>query len=185
MRIAVDVDGKTTEVEVDLAAGTVRIGDRTFPARVFSESPARVEIEIAGERVVVEGWPPGTPTPSEPVAVDGELFRVRTSGVASAREPSAGPVTAPTATAGPAPPGPGTPSGSEGTPIVPPMPGKVVEVRVREGESVVVGQVLLVLEAMKMRNEVTTPVAGVVRSLRVSAGSNVRAREAMLRIAPG
>ncbi|HXQ93997.1 MAG TPA: acetyl-CoA carboxylase biotin carboxyl carrier protein subunit, partial [Thermoplasmata archaeon] len=60
----------------------------------------------------------------------------------------------------------------------------VVELRVREGESVVKGQVLLVLEAMKMRNEVVAPVAGRVASLPVQVGSNVRAREPLAVLAP-
>ncbi len=53
-----------------------------------------------------------------------------------------------------------------------------------EGDRVRTGTVLLVLEAMKMRNEVTSPADGIVRNLRVSEGSSVRAREPMLRIAP-
>jgi len=64
------------------------------------------------------------------------------------------------------------------------MPGRVVEVKVREGEAVVKGAVLLVLEAMKMRNELTSPIDGVVRDLRVREGANVRARELMLVLVP-
>jgi glutaconyl-CoA decarboxylase len=64
------------------------------------------------------------------------------------------------------------------------MPGKVVEVRVKEGETVRSGQVLVVLEAMKMRNEVPSPAAGRVTDLRVSPGSSASAREPMLRIVP-
>ena len=181
MRVMLDVDGRTTIVEVDLAAGTVRIGDRTFPAKVVAESPTRVELEIGGEKVSVEGWRPGEPTPFEPVAVDGERFHVRASVGPSDHAPGA-----PARAAVPAPVAAVPPpvAEGEGTPIAPPMPGKVVEIRVHEGDPVRAGQVLLVLEAMKMRNEVTTPVAGIVRSLRVAVGANVRAREAMLRIAP-
>ncbi len=65
------------------------------------------------------------------------------------------------------------------------MPGRVVELKVHEGDRVRQGTVLLVLEAMKMRNEVTSPLDGTVRDLKVSEGSSVRAREAMLYIAPG
>jgi len=53
------------------------------------------------------------------------------------------------------------------------MPGKIRSIRVKEGESVVAGTVLLILEAMKMENEVRAPLAGVVRSIRVVVGSNV------------
>jgi glutaconyl-CoA/methylmalonyl-CoA decarboxylase subunit gamma len=69
-------------------------------------------------------------------------------------------------------------------PILPPMPGRVVELRVHDGEAVAKGAVLLVLEAMKMRNEVTAPADGVVRDVRVREGANVRARETMLVLVP-
>jgi glutaconyl-CoA/methylmalonyl-CoA decarboxylase subunit gamma len=85
----------------------------------------------------------------------------------------------------PAPPSSGSsPAPSEGTPVMPPMPGRVIEVRVSEGQRVEAGSILLVVEAMKMRNEVASPVAGFVRGLRVAAGSNVRSHEPMLYVAP-
>jgi glutaconyl-CoA/methylmalonyl-CoA decarboxylase subunit gamma len=181
MRITLDVDGKTHTVEVDLDAGTVRIGGKTYPAKVVADSPTRVELEIGGEKVTVEGWRGGESTPAEALSVDGERFRVRASIESSGtRSSSRPPSPVPSA---PAPAATAAVDG-DGRAIAPPMPGKVVEVRVREGETVRAGQVLLVLEAMKMRNEVTAPVDGVVRSLRISAGSNVRAREPMLVIAP-
>jgi len=55
---------------------------------------------------------------------------------------------------------------------------------VSTGQRIEAGAVVLVLEAMKMRNEVTSPVAGFVRGLRVSVGANARAREPMLFVAP-
>jgi acetyl-CoA/propionyl-CoA carboxylase, biotin carboxylase, biotin carboxyl carrier protein len=53
------------------------------------------------------------------------------------------------------------------------MPGKIRSVKCRQGDTVAVGDVLCILEAMKMENEIRTPVAGVVKSLPVSEGSNV------------
>lgn len=58
---------------------------------------------------------------------------------------------------------------------VAPMPGKIVEVRVAVGDSVEAGQVLLVMEAMKMEHTVTAPYAGTVAELRVEAGDQVEA----------
>ncbi len=54
-----------------------------------------------------------------------------------------------------------------------PMPGKVVKVLVSEGDVVEQGQPLVVVEAMKMENELTAPVAGVVRAVHVQAGDTV------------
>ncbi len=56
-----------------------------------------------------------------------------------------------------------------------PMPGKVVELRVAEGDEVQVGDVLLIMEAMKMEHSVLTPKAGKVERIRVSVGDQVDA----------
>jgi len=64
------------------------------------------------------------------------------------------------------------PSSGEET-ISAPLPGLVVEVRVREGEEVEAGQVLLVLEAMKMENEIPSPRAGRVSRVLVRPGEAV------------
>ncbi|TAK31933.1 MAG: biotin/lipoyl-binding protein [Chloroflexota bacterium] len=53
------------------------------------------------------------------------------------------------------------------------MPGKVIKVNVCEGDAVESGTILMVLEAMKMENEIHAPHAGRVKSLMVTPGSNV------------
>ncbi len=59
------------------------------------------------------------------------------------------------------------------------MPGKVVRTLVGAGDTVETGQALLVVEAMKMQNEVKSPKAGVVRSLHVSQGDSVAAGQSL------
>ncbi len=61
----------------------------------------------------------------------------------------------------------------EGEEIKAPMPGKILEIRVKEGDSVNEGDVLLILEAMKMENEIMAPVSGVVKGIYVSTGQMV------------
>jgi biotin carboxyl carrier protein len=61
----------------------------------------------------------------------------------------------------------------EGSAINAPMPGKVVAVKVRENDLVKAGDVVLILEAMKMENEITSPQDGKVSEVRVSEGDNV------------
>ncbi|MBI2985873.1 MAG: biotin/lipoyl-binding protein [Deltaproteobacteria bacterium] len=56
-----------------------------------------------------------------------------------------------------------------------PMPGKVIAVLVGEGERVEKGQGLVIVEAMKMENEVRSPVAGEVREVRVKPGDALEA----------
>jgi acetyl-CoA carboxylase biotin carboxylase subunit len=65
-----------------------------------------------------------------------------------------------------------------------PMPGKVVEVRVAEGEAVKAGQVLAIMEAMKMEHRVTAPEAGVVTEVRVAAGQQVDADAVLFVVEP-
>ena len=62
------------------------------------------------------------------------------------------------------------------------MPGKVVLVRVKAGDSVKAGDVLLVLESMKMENEIVSPTSGFVKDVRISEGDAVNIGEIMVLI---
>jgi biotin carboxyl carrier protein len=64
--------------------------------------------------------------------------------------------------------------------IAAPMPGKVVRLLIRQGEAVEAGQGLLVVEAMKMQNEIRSPKSGKVERLFVSEGQAVNAGEVLL-----
>ena len=57
--------------------------------------------------------------------------------------------------------------------IVSPMPGNILNVNVKVGDSVKKGQVLLILEAMKMENEIMAPKDGTVTAVNVQKGSTV------------
>jgi len=188
MRVTLDRAGKKTVVDVAADLSSATVNGHVYPVKVVQVSTSRVELEIAGERTVVEGWYEHFALPTGPVDVNGERWKV---GVETAAEPAAPSATAPSI----APPAPGTrptaapvsakvvpPPDGDGAAIVPPMPGKVVELRVKEGDRVHKGDVVLVLEAMKMRNEILAPVDGVVRYVRVSVGSNARAKEPMMLI---
>ena len=65
------------------------------------------------------------------------------------------------------------PAPTGGEQITAPMPGNILKVQVREGESVRKGAVLMILEAMKMENEIMAPCDGKVVSLRVQEGAAV------------
>lgn len=69
----------------------------------------------------------------------------------------------------------GLAAGRGPTSVTSAMPGKVVRVLVREGDEVQVGQGLVVVEAMKMENEIASPKAGRVVAVRVEAGRPVEA----------
>ncbi len=59
------------------------------------------------------------------------------------------------------------------SPLVAPMPGLVVRVTVQPGDVVAAGQGLVVMEAMKMENELRAPAAGTVKSVRVVPGTAI------------
>jgi biotin carboxyl carrier protein len=61
-----------------------------------------------------------------------------------------------------------------------PMPGLVVSVLVEEGQEVKKGQVMLILESMKMQNELKAPRDGVMGRIRVKAGESVEQKQSML-----
>lgn len=64
--------------------------------------------------------------------------------------------------------------------VTAPMPGKVLEVKVKAGDAVKSGQVLLILEAMKMQNEIMAPADGTIADVRVSAGATVNTGDVMI-----
>ena len=86
-----------------------------------------------------------------------------------AAAPVAAPATAPAAAAAPAAPA----VTGAGEAVNAPMPGNILKVNVQNGQAVKAGQVLVVLEAMKMENEIMAPKDGTVTQVLVSKGSTV------------
>lgn len=66
--------------------------------------------------------------------------------------------------------------------IVAPMPGKIIDVLVREGSSVVRGEPVAILEAMKMQNEILSPVNGTVVKVSAKANTNVMKNDLLVEI---
>lgn len=66
--------------------------------------------------------------------------------------------------------------------VTTPIPGKVVSILVKIGDSVKMGDPVLIVEAMKMENEIHAPKDGVVREFFVSEGDNVMPDEVLIRI---
>ena len=73
--------------------------------------------------------------------------------------------------------------GSHG-PVFAPMTGKIEAIEVQEGDTVAAGDVLFVLEAMKMRNQVKAAADGVIGPVRVAAGANVDTKTQVLDLLP-
>lgn len=71
----------------------------------------------------------------------------------------------------------------EGRPVTSPLPGVIIEVSVKEGDTVAAGQKVAVLEAMKMENEIQSDRAGVVTKINVAKGDSVLEGAAIVTIA--
>ena len=98
------------------------------------------------------------------VTVNGTVYEVELEELTGSA-----PVSAPAAPA--AAPAPATPAAGEQ--ICAPMPGNILAVNVTAGQAVKKGDVLMVLEAMKMENEIMCPRDGVVASVNTSKGASV------------
>lgn len=94
---------------------------------------------------------------------------------ACAPAPAAAPVAAaaPAAAAPAAAPAPAPVALSDGEPVNAPMPGNILRIDVKEGDKVKAGQTLLILEAMKMENEIAAPKDGTVVQIATSKGAVV------------
>lgn len=95
----------------------------------------------------------------------------------AAPAPAPAPVAAPAAAPAPA----ASAAPSAGAQLVEsPMPGTILDIKVKAGDAVESGQVLLILEAMKMENEITAPSAGTVDAIITSKGASVNAGDALV-----
>lgn len=72
---------------------------------------------------------------------------------------------------------------SSGASVSAPMPGTILDIKVAEGDTVKKGQVLLILEAMKMENEITAPSSGVIGKIAVAKGASVVTHDVLVTFA--
>lgn len=72
----------------------------------------------------------------------------------------------------------------EGVMITAPMPGRILSVKVKENQTVVAGETMCLLEAMKMENDIVAPVSGVVLKVNVQNSQAVEAGESLMVIMP-
>ena len=118
---------------------------------------------------------PATATAEFDVEVDGEVFKVRVSGAGMTVTPGVGaPSAAPAAS-------PSPPRTGEGT-VIAPMQGLIVKIPVKVGDAVKLGDVVAVLEAMKMQNDIVTTVAGSVSEVYVKEGEVVSPSQPLLAV---
>lgn len=176
-RFSVEYNGTTADVTVEpLADGRVRFTrgghSRVFEARRVGQHDPRARTstwsmmpEGGGAQTIVDvdGGAPELVVTVENVSVPVKVVdarRQRAAGVAARRE-STGPVA-----------------------VKSPMPGKVVKILVAAGDEVKAGQGVVVVEAMKMENELKSPRDGTISEVRAREGQAVEAGAELVRVAP-
>lgn len=101
-----------------------------------------------------------------------DVEEVSTSAPTAAPKAAPAPVAAPAPTVAPAPKA-ATSSNAGATAVKAPMPGNIMKINVKAGDAVKKGDVLVVLEAMKMENDICAPADGTVASVEVAQGATV------------
>jgi biotin carboxyl carrier protein len=113
------------------------------------------------------------------ITVNGKAYDVAVEEITDGSAPVvAAPVAAAPKAAAPAPAPAAAPVG-EGEKVTAPMPGTILDVKVSVGDSVTKGQALMILEAMKMENEIVAPCDGKVTSITVKKGDTVNSADTL------
>lgn len=170
MRYTIEIAGETTAVEVrPVGPGRywVRVGE-TAPGRVVNARVDAAGVHLLdgplSQRVLLGG-----DDARRDVALGGHTTRL------AVLDPQAARVRAMRGASG---------VGGGDNRVVSPMPGRIVKVQVAEGDTVVVGQGVVIVEAMKMENELRAGVAGVVKTVRCAAGDLVEGGAELVVIEP-
>lgn len=143
-----------------------------------------VEVEEVGHAPVVTSVAPSRPAEAAPAAPAPTPSSAAPAPAPAARPAPANPAAAPVAkpVAPPAaaqPKAAAAPVAGGGANVTAPLPGTILDVRVSAGQQVSAGQVLCILEAMKMENEISSPAAGTVAQVAVQRGQSVNVGDLM------
>ena len=137
-----------------------KIGDKDYLASVAEQEDGGLEVTVDGKIYNVE-LPDRKPAPKPVVKHAAAPAPVAPVAAAPVAQPSAGASSVVTA----------------------PLNGKITQVNVKVGDQVAAGQAVVVLEAMKMENDITPEYAGTVKAVLVAAGDQVDTGQALVELA--
>ena len=110
------------------------------------------------------------------ITVNGNVYEVTVEEGASTGAAPASRAAAPAPKAAPKAAAPAPAAGAQGSvAVTAPMPGKILGIKAEPGKTVAKGEAIIVLEAMKMENEIVAPADGTIASINVSVGASVEA----------
>ncbi|WP_297437439.1 acetyl-CoA carboxylase biotin carboxyl carrier protein subunit [Thermococcus sp.] len=153
-KVKVTVDGVEYEVEVEeLGSGRFKVA---FEDKEYTVEARGLGIDVSALSSAHAAVPAGSSTPNAP-----------TPAVSA--------------------PAPVVPVVSDSVPVgegavTAPMPGKILRILVKEGEQVKTGQGLLILEAMKMENEIPAPKNGIIKKILVKEGDTVNTGQTLIQL---
>jgi len=159
----VKIDGKT--VKAELPTEKLDLEENVFPIKIDEKTYAIRLPKIEKGKIL--------PVKVEEATFKAEIKTPVRKAVVTAYEPTVTtPIRRPASVQQPI---------AEGT-VTAPMTGKILSIKVKKGDAVKAGQILCILEAMKMENEITTSKAGTVREVYISEGSSVSEGEPLFLI---
>ncbi len=157
------------EFEVQPSQDSVSVGDVAYAVRIVrSGNIATVYVNEKPFAVQLPASSAGGPDEGTVrLLVDAKEYEIEVQGRAAAVRPRPKAAKKPAAAAGA---------------VTAQMTGRVIRVDVKPGDQVAEGLVLLIVEAMKMENEITAPMAGTVKEVAVNAGARVSEGDLLVRI---
>lgn len=162
LKLELEIDGQVFDAEFNTANGNVqlRLGDQNHDAEISQPEPGFFVVQVNNRvyRCALDKLPNG----ETEIIVNGVRVPVSVRDKKRLRTGAIGGIGA-----------------SGKVTLISPMPGKIVRVLLQPGDEVAANQGVLVVEAMKMQNEVQSPRAGTVAEIRVAEGQTVNAGETL------
>jgi biotin carboxyl carrier protein len=149
------------------------INGHAYDVTIHSTDEEVAEVEVNGSRYTVQLGEQATPATPKPQPK-----------VEKAEKPKAAPAPTPEPeeTKEEAPAAAPKKAAGAGKEVIAPLPGLIREILVKEGDAVTKGQKLMILEAMKMENEINADADGTITSLLVAEGDSVQGGDPLLTI---
>lgn len=162
MKLELEIDGQAVEAEFAATNGNaqIKLGEQLHTAEIAQPEPDFFVVKVNNRiyRCALEKSPAG----GTEIVVNGKRISVNVRDKKRLRSNADGA------------------AGTSGKiSLISPMPGKVVRVLLNAGDEVAANQGVLIVEAMKMQNEVQSPKAGKVAEIRVAEGQTVNAGETL------